>query len=116
MPYGFFVPVAPSQEGLNMVESIKDVVSIGLESMAKAKAVGDGPEGNFVDVLKDSIAKVNTLHGEANTAIEGLVKGETKNIHETMIAIEKANVSFNMMIQVRNKLLSAYQEIMRMQV
>jgi flagellar hook-basal body complex protein FliE len=48
--------------------------------------------------------------------MQGLVKGETKNIHETMIAIEKANVSFNMMIQVRNKLLSAYQEIMRMQL
>ncbi len=99
-----------------MVESIKDVVSIGLESMNKAKAAGDGKDGTFVDMLKDSIQKVNTLHGEANNAIEGLVKGETKNIHETMIAIEKANVSFNMMIQVRNKLLSAYEEIMRMQI
>ncbi len=99
-----------------MVESIKDVVSIGLESMVKAKAAGQGADGSFVDVLKDSISKVNTLQGEASNAIEGLVKGETKNIHETMIAIEKASVSFNMMIQVRNKLLSAYEEIMRMQV
>ncbi len=99
-----------------MVESVKDVVSIGLESMNKAKGVGGGSDSGFVDMLKDSIAKVNTLQSEAGKSTESLVMGETKNIHETMIAIEKANVSFNMMIQVRNKLLSAYEEIMRMQI
>ena len=99
-----------------MVESIKDVVSIGLESMGKAKAATGAGDATFVDMLKDSIQKVNTLQGEANNSMQGLVTGETKNIHETMIAMEKAHVSFNMMIQVRNKLLSAYEEIMRMQL
>jgi flagellar hook-basal body complex protein FliE len=97
-----------------MVESIKDVVSIAFESINKAGTKNQG--GSFVDVLKESIEKVNMLQGEADMAIEGLVKGETKNVHDTMIAIEKANISFNMMIQVRNKLLSAYEEIMRTQV
>ncbi len=99
-----------------MVESIKDVVSIAVESMNKAQGRNQGKEGSFVDVLKESIEKVNTLQSEADVAIEGLVKGESKNIHDTMIAIEKANLSFNMMIQVRNKLLAAYEEIMRTQV
>ncbi len=99
-----------------MVESIKDIASIDIESINKARPKGETGGGSFVDVLKESIDKVNMLQGEANMAIEGLVKGETKNIHDTMIAIEKASTSFNMMIQVRNKLLSAYEEIMRMQV
>ncbi len=99
-----------------MVESIKDIVSIDIESINKARPKGEGGGGSFVDALKESINKVNTLQGEADMAIKGLVKGETKNVHDTMIAIEKANISFNMMIQVRNKLLAAYEEIMRMQV
>lgn len=98
-----------------MVESIKDVASINFESIIK-KAGNKDQGGSFVDVLKESIEKVNMLQSEADAAIEGMVKGETKNVHETMIAIEKANISFNMMIQVRNKLLSAYEEIMRTQV
>jgi flagellar hook-basal body complex protein FliE len=99
-----------------MVDSIKDVLSIDLEAVNKAQARGQNQGGSFVDILKESIDKVNALQGEADMAIEGLVKGETKNVHETIIAIEKANVSFNMMIQVRNKLLSAYEEIMRTQI
>lgn len=98
-----------------MVESIKDVASINFESIIK-KAGNNDQGGSFVDVLKESIEKVNMLQGEADAAIEGMVKGEKNNVHETMIAIEKANISFNMMIQVRNKLLSAYEEIMRTQV
>lgn len=99
-----------------MFDPIKGATLAG--ELAKAVKPGEAGKGAgmFTDVLKDSIEKVNVLQGEADKAVEGLVKGETKNVHDTMIAIEKANLSFNMMIQVRNKLLSAYEEIMRMQV
>jgi len=53
---------------------------------------------------------------EADQAMQGLATGQVNNIHETMIAIEKANLSFNLMVQVRNKLVQAYEEIMRTQV
>jgi flagellar hook-basal body complex protein FliE len=73
-------------------------------------------EKAFGRILKESIEEVNRLQGEADKAIEDLTTGETKNIHETMIAMEKAEASFKLMLQVRNKILDAYHEVMRMGV
>lgn len=90
-----------------------------LPSVEKAKGTVKGPtkgEKSFGEVLKASIKEVNRLQGAANHAIEELALGETKNIHETMIALEKAEISFKLMFQVRNKILEAYQEVMRMGV
>jgi len=71
---------------------------------------------SFGDILKTSIDEVNRLQGKVDHAIEELTTGQTKNIHETMIALEKAEISFKLMIEVRNKILDAYQEVMRMGV
>lgn len=101
-----------------MVDSIKglpispDIVKGGAAKLHES----GGEKETFGNVLKESIDKVNKLQNEADKAIEGLAKGEHNNIHNTMIAVEKANLSFNMMLQVRNKLLAAYEEIMRTQV
>ncbi|MEW5723194.1 MAG: flagellar hook-basal body complex protein FliE [Thermodesulfobacteriota bacterium] len=70
----------------------------------------------FKEALLDSINKVNELQLKAHTAMEELATGKSSNLHETMIAIQKAEVSFKMMMQVRNKIMNAYQEIMRMSV
>ncbi|MBI1911764.1 MAG: flagellar hook-basal body complex protein FliE [Deltaproteobacteria bacterium] len=100
------------------MESIKGA---GLAAKAALNSVKDnlnpiGGNDTFSTVLKDSIEKVNNLQTEADQAMQGLAKGEVTNIHDTMIAVEKANLSFNMMVQVRNKLVQAYEEIMRTQV
>jgi len=71
-------------------------------------------EKSFGQILKESVEEVNRLQGAANKAIEELATGETKNIHETMIALEKAGISFKLMLEVRNKILDAYREVMRM--
>ncbi|HOD76235.1 MAG TPA: flagellar hook-basal body complex protein FliE [Syntrophorhabdaceae bacterium] len=71
---------------------------------------------SFGDVLKDSIKKVVELEKEADNEVEKLVKMENTDVQTTMIAIEKADLSFQMMMQIRNKIISAYEEIMRMQV
>ena len=81
----------------------------------KPQGSGKG-DRSFGEFLKTSIEEVNRLQGEANHAIEQLGTGETKNIHETMIALEKAEVSFKLMLEVRNKILDAYHEVMRMNV
>ncbi len=73
-------------------------------------------EKSFGQILQASIEEVNRLQGTANNAIKELTLGETKNIHETMIALEKAEISFKLMLQVRNKILEAYREVMRMGV
>jgi flagellar hook-basal body complex protein FliE len=67
-------------------------------------------------MLKESVEKVNSLQKQADAAIDDLVVGNSKDIVQTMIMMEKADTSFRLMIQVRNKIIQAYEEIMRMQV
>lgn len=71
---------------------------------------------SFTDMLVESMSKVNSLQTEANSAIEKLATGKTKNIHETMLAVEKAEIAFKTMNQIRSKVIDAYKEVMRMQV
>ena len=58
---------------------------------------------SFTDMLVDSMSRVNNLQTEANTAIEKLATGKTKNIHETMLAVERADIAFKTMNQIRSK-------------
>ncbi|MEA3546732.1 MAG: flagellar hook-basal body complex protein FliE [Thermodesulfobacteriota bacterium] len=78
----------------------------------KVKTVGSG----FGEVLKKSIDSVNGNVEEANNLASGLVSGQHSNIHETMIAIEKADVSFKLMTKVQQKAIASYEVIMRMQL
>jgi len=80
------------------------------------KHVSGANEKSFGEVLQGSIAEVNKLQNEANQAIEALAVGAENDLHHTMIAMEKAEISFKLMMQVRNKIVAAYEEIMRMQV
>ncbi len=72
--------------------------------------------GSFVEVLKESINKANEIEKEADKEIQKLATMESKDIHTTRIAVEKADMTFQMMMQIRNKIINAYEEIMRMQV
>lgn len=79
----------------------------------------DGASGeikSFADTLSAAVGKVNELSQESDVQIQKLATGETKNIPEVMIAAEKASVAFKLLTQVRNKMIDAYQEIMKMQV
>ena len=78
-------------------------------------AARDG-KASFGEVLKDSIAQVNSLQHEADAAIQSLATGGTATLHDTMLAVQKAELSFRLMMQVRNKIVEAYQEVLRMQV
>ena len=71
---------------------------------------------NFSELLADSIAEVNQLQQDADKAIQRLATGKSKNIHETMLAVEKAEIAFKTMNQIRMKVIDAYKEVMRMQV
>lgn len=71
---------------------------------------------SFLDMVKESLDKVNADQLQADRAAKELVAGRNKNIHETMLMMEKADMSFKLMMQVRNKVIDAYREIMRMQV
>jgi flagellar hook-basal body complex protein FliE len=75
-----------------------------------------GNRKSFSELLASSITEVNGLQQEANTAIQNLVTGKSKNLHETMLAVEKAEIAFKTMNQIRSKVIDAYKEVMRMQI
>ena len=70
----------------------------------------------FSEILSESIGEVNNLQKEADKAIQRLITGESKNIHETVLAVEKADIAFRTMNQIRMKVIDAYKEVMKMQV
>jgi flagellar hook-basal body complex protein FliE len=72
--------------------------------------------GGFLETLSRTLEEVNDEQLKADQSIKDIVAGKSKNIHETMLQIQKAELSLKTMMQVRNKILEAYKEIMRMQV
>jgi flagellar hook-basal body complex protein FliE len=71
---------------------------------------------SFGETLQRAITDVNALQSEAGKAVDKMVGGENVDLHEVMIAVEKAKTSFDLLMEIRNKALEAYREIMRMQV
>ena len=76
---------------------------------------GDLGGVSFSDVLKSAVNTVDSLHNDAATQVGTLLQGGNGDINNVMIAVEKADVSFQLMMQVRNKIVSAYQDIEKMQ-
>ena len=74
-----------------------------------------GPSG-FQDHLKAYVNQVDQLQKDAGQATQKLAAGKTENIHQTMIAMEKADVSFKLMVEARNRIVKVYEEIMKMNV
>ena len=95
---------------------IKSADLIYRPSTLAPKTAEGAAKGDFSAHLKDALGEVNELQSKANQAIEQMVGEGKGDLQETMIALEKADVSFRLMMQIRNKVLDAYQEIMRMQV
>lgn len=97
--------------------SIKPIVAPPMSDVqAPSTPAGQGGGGEFLSSLKEAIAKANEIQVEASREVDKLITGESQNVHQTMIALQKADVSFQMMMQVRNKIVSAYEEIQRIQV
>lgn len=104
--------------------------SFGDELLAKLKqgettqksALGQGVQEkphsgtSFLDHLKDSIKETNQMQKSADKMAVDVATGKTANLHETMLAVTQAELTFNLMVQVRNRALEAYQEVMRMPV
>jgi len=69
----------------------------------------------FADLLTDSIGQVNQLEAQAHGAVSGLMTGSGVDVHQAMIATEKASMAFELALAVRNKAIQAYQQVMSMQ-
>lgn len=74
------------------------------------------PGGSFLDLLKSSVNEVNHMQHNAGDKIRKYVTGEIGSLHEVMIASEEAGVAFNLLMQIRNQLMRAWDELHRMPV
>ena len=89
----------------------------GLPNLGGVAAVGEASGGNsFPQMLAHMVGEVNAKQVTASQSLQDLQSGNTNSVHQTMIAMEEAGLSFSLMVEVRNKLLESYQELMRMGV
>jgi len=93
-----------------------DNISIKETTVPSLKQSEKPVEKSFGDTIKDAVSKVNDLQSGADQVANKLASGDSVEIHQAMIAMQKASMALQFTIQVRNKVLDAYQEIMKMQV
>ncbi len=96
------LPIGPIQNG--------NKVDLKFDKAEKQDGVG------FKETVSNFVNEVNDLQVKAGESVENFATGKVENVHEVMIAMSKAEVSFKFMMETRNKLIDAYKEIMRMQV
>jgi len=84
----------------------------GIASVTQEK---NDSKATFGQWLEQSLGEVNQLQQASNNAMQKLVAGETQDIHGTMIAMQKSSIAMELTVEVRNKIISAYEEIKRMQ-
>jgi len=94
---------------------IQEMLPLPLEKNATGKKIPHDPLSDFKKILNKSIQETNHLLALADQSTQEMILGE-KDVHQAMIALEQANLAFQLMIHVRNKIISAYQEIMQMQI
>lgn len=88
-----------------------------IESARRVNSPGSTREGvDFARGLDKALDHLNQVQNQADYMVAKLVTGQAEDIHSVILAVEKANLSLQMAVQVRNKVLEAYQEIMHMQV
>ena len=100
---------------ITVESNLRAVLGPGLQKTQKNENKQEGVK-SFSDTLTESLKEVNKLQSKADDAVEDLVAGKSQSIHETMLAVNKADLAFRMTMQVRNKIVEAYQEVVRMQV
>jgi len=98
------------QAMLRNLEALRGIEGFeGLETLSGAQPGAEPP--GFKQFLLDALDQVNTMQNDANQAVEQLATGADVNPAEVLTAVQKADLSFRMMMQIRNKLVQAYQEI-----
>lgn len=99
---------------LNMITGAQGVGPV--KPVNPVQPVEQGTGKDFRSLLLDSLNEVNRLQDEADEGVQALVTGRTENVAEVMAAVNKAGIAFDLLMEVRNKLTEAYQEIQQIRV
>jgi flagellar hook-basal body complex protein FliE len=105
LPAGAIIP-ADQLKGVN--------ADLGVASVNSSPAGGNST--SFGGALGNLVEEVNAKQEAANQSVNDMISGQNVSLHQTVLAMEEAGVSFQLMVEVRNKLLESYQELMRMQI
>jgi flagellar hook-basal body complex protein FliE len=97
-------PIQPSS-----IQPIEPPIEIGSAAPASGRS-------EFSNILQGAIDQVEGAGNNANQSVQNFLSGDGEDLHSTVLAVQRANLEFDMLMQVRNKVVSAYQEVMRMQM
>lgn len=98
-----------------MANAIQGLPTTNLGSATSVKSAGSSGSSDFFDTLRGAMDQVEQLHVDAQGKVAGMLNGSGDDVHSAMIAVEKADLAFEMMVQVRNKIVQAYQTVSNMQ-
>jgi flagellar hook-basal body complex protein FliE len=99
-----------------MTAGINGISTTSLTSPGNLMPRADDADGSFKNFLVDAIQEVNTMQQDADRAVESLMTGEDVNPAEVLTAVQKADVAFRMMLQVRNKMVAAFNEVQSIRI
>ena len=117
VPQDMGAKLAVPSQGAGAVQTIPLQELQQLSSPEIPQPIGQTqPSGAFQNLLGNFVNEVSQKQAAAGDAVNGLLSGKNVSLHQAMISMEEASVSFQMMVEVRNKLLDSYQELMRMQI
>jgi len=100
---------------VNLVTAASGAASAGVTSSFAAQSSQTSASSPFADLITDAVGQVNQLEAQAQTAVTGLMTGSGVDVHQAMIATQKADMAFELVLAVRNKAVQAYQSVMGMQ-
>lgn len=100
------------------MSDIQAIKSLSTSDLLKAKSTGSTQESgtDFAEELRAALGNVNQMQVESEHAMSDIATGSVKDLHQAAIAIDKAEISMKLMLEVRNKALNAYKEITRTQM
>jgi flagellar hook-basal body complex protein FliE len=96
-----------------MANTIQGIPAPNLGAAAKSASAG-GTQGDFLQALQGAMDQVEQLHQDAQGKVAAMLDGSGEDVHSAMIAVEKAGLAFEMMVQVRNRIVQAYQTVSQM--
>jgi len=118
--------ITPDTGSVAVVKAVSDSAATGVVPFNELQKLGPSalqqplsaspPGASFGNLLSQMVNEVGAKQAAAGDAVSGVLSGQNVSLHQAMIAMQEANVSFQLMVEVRNKLLESYQELMRMQI
>jgi flagellar hook-basal body complex protein FliE len=104
------------RQGQSLIDTGKTASELRQDQLQKSQSTPNANQPSFADTLKEAVGTVNQLQLDSDKKAQELATGKTTNIPEVMMAAEKADIALRMMVQMRNKMIEAYQDVMKMQV